>query len=316
MECKIRNVLVFIFSLALTSCSYNPFTTDNHLTGSPVPTAIGAAAGVGTAALLGATKPTPLIGGGIVGGVIGYYVSTLRFVAGGVVQSGGQVFTLGDYASIEIPTDSIFDTNSSDFLEDAGPVLDSAVAIIQRYPNSNIIVSGNTSGFGTAKWEHKLAQARARQVSAYLWAHGISEFKFQSLHRRKMTYVGYGNYFPIANNIHNNSIRQNSRIQITLYPPASELEIIKRSHAFNNMGALNEPPLEMQEPPAINTSNEFSEVIHEHAGSQRSEFKDVFAEGPMKNPISPCPPRHEDYYHERGRSKEEDVWGPYKSAAG
>lgn len=314
MECKIRNALVFIFSLALTSCSYNPFSSENHFTGSVVPTGIGAAAGVGTAALLGATKPAPLIAGGVVGGAIGYYVSTLRFAAGGVVQTGGQVFTLGDYASIEIPTDRIFDVNSSDFLDDTDRVLDSTVAIIRRYPNNNIIVSGNTSGFGTAKWEHKLAQARARQVAAYLWAHGISEFKFQSLHRRKMIYVGYGNYFPIANNIHNNSIRQNSRIQITLYPPASELEIMKRTRAFNNMGALDEPPLISEEPPSINTSNDFSEVIHERGTSQRCE--DVFAEGPMKSTISPCPPRHEDYYHERGRSKEEDVWGPYKAAAG
>lgn len=240
-----KSKFAFLFSLllmvALSSCTFNPLRTDNNLTGSPLSTAVGAGAGVGAAALLGASKPGPLITGGVVGGAIGYYVSTLRFASGGIIQTGGQVFTLGDYVTIEIPTDQLFDTNSAEFLDDTKPILDSAVMVLRRYPNQNIIVSGNTSGFGTRKFERRLSEERARQVAAYLWSHGISEWKYQSLDRRKLTYVGYGNYFPIANNIHNDSIRQNSRIQITAYPTDAQLEINKCARKFNNIGDLDEP---------------------------------------------------------------------------
>lgn len=328
--------LALTLSLALTGCSFNPFTTENHLTGSALSTGIGAGAGVGAAALLGATKPVPLIAGGAVGGIVGYYVSTLRFASGGIVQGGGQVFTLGEYAAIEIPTDSLFDTNSADFLDDASPILDSAVAVLKRYPDNNIIISGNTSGFGTAKFERKLSQDRARQVSAYLWAHGISEWKFQSLKTRKLIYVGYGSYFPIANNIRNDSIRQNSRIQITAYPTAAQLEIEKKMKTFNNIGSLDEPRNEEVRRP-VNFGNQFSEAIHEEASSQRNDYKDVFDEGNVTNTISPAASRHTNYYQEQGdlksetvintstssRStthyspraanlKDEDVWGNYK----
>lgn len=246
MACKTgpsgkTTVALALMLVVLTSCTYNPFTTHNHLTGTATGTAIGAGAGVGAAALIGqTTKPGPLLAGGLIGAALGYYISSLTFDAAGVTHNGGQVFTLGDYASIEIPTDNLFDTNSAEFVDNAGPILDSAVAVLNRYPDNNIMVSGNTSGFGAPPFEQKLSQARAQQVAAYLWAHGISNFKYQSNCRRKLTYTGYGNYFPVANDIHNDSIRQNSRIQITAYPSKDQLEIDKRHQYFNNVGGLND----------------------------------------------------------------------------
>jgi hypothetical protein len=105
------------------------------------------------------------------------------------------------------------------------------------------MVSGNTSGFGSARFEHRLSEDRARQVAGFLWANGITEFKPQSLDTRKLTYVGYGNYFPVANNITNSGIRSNSRIQITAYPTSEQLLITKKQQAFNNMGEYDEPHL-------------------------------------------------------------------------
>lgn len=312
MDCKTRIALVPILTLLLTSCTFNPFTTDNKLTGTATGTGIGAGTSVGMAAMLGASK-SKLIASGLVGAAVGYYVSSLRFASGGVIQGGGQVFTLGDYASIEIPTDRIFDTNSSDFLDDAGPVLDSAVAVLKRYPDDNIMVSGNTSGFGTTKFQLKLSEARARQVSAYLWAHGISLLQNQSNKPRKLTYTGYGSFFPIANDIHNDSIRQNSRIQITAYPTNAQLKLDKCQKVFNNVGDIDEArPTENTQ--QANTGNQFSEVLHEEPSSQ--DYKDAFKEGNVNNPVSPSAPGHSDYYKERGGNlKDEEVWGDYNNVA-
>jgi hypothetical protein len=222
----------------LAGCSYNPFITNNHTTGSPVGTAIGAGIGAGSVALLGGTKPYIALGG-LVGGAIGYYVTTLRYDAGGVIQAGGNVYKIGDYVGIYIPTDNVFEPNTDSFLPQAGPILDSAVAVLMRYPKNNILISGNTSGFYCARWEQELSERRAEKVSAYLWNAGINQFITPTLNLRKLNYVGYGDYFPIAKPLTNNGIRENSRIQITSYPSNCDLDLDQYHLAVHNIGGMD-----------------------------------------------------------------------------
>ncbi len=238
LEAKIIGTLVCSFTF-LTGCTYNPFVGDNHTTGSPAGAVVGAAAGAGGVALFSSSKPL-MLAAGIGGGMLGYYVTTLGYDAGGVTRGGGQVYKVGDYVGIEIPTDKLFEPNTADFLPQAGPILDSAAAVLQRYPNNNIIISGNTSGFSRARWETKLSENRAQRVAAYLWNAGVNNFKETSNDTRRLNYVGYGNYFPIANDYTNDGIRTNSRIQITSYPSNCDLQLDQRSVAMRNVGALDD----------------------------------------------------------------------------
>lgn len=223
----------------LGGCTYNPFIENNHTTGSPVGAVAGAAVGVaGVGAFNG---PKPLLGlAGIGGGIIGYYMTTLRYDSGGVITAGGQVYRIGDFLGIYIPTDKLFDPNSSELLPRASAILDSVAAILQRYPDNNILVSGNTSGFYRPKWEQKLSEERAKQVTAYLWNAGISSFKGVSMNIRKLNYVGYGDYFPLASTVTNDGIRENSRIQVTTYPSNTDLKLDKRHVVMRNIGAMND----------------------------------------------------------------------------
>ncbi len=224
-------------SLCLISCSFNPFSTDNKFTGSPTATVAGGVIGGGTAAVLGAPKSLIALAG-VGGAAVGYYVTTINFAAQGVAQGGGQVYTLGDYATIEIPADKIFEDNSSDLLPEAAPILQSAATVLEHFPDNNIIVSGNTSGYGTRKFELTLSEARAQQVAAFLWANGINTIKKTDYNKplRQLIYVGYGNYFPIANNIKASGIRANNRIQITAFPSKRQLQLTKDKKVFANIG--------------------------------------------------------------------------------
>jgi outer membrane protein OmpA-like peptidoglycan-associated protein len=257
----------------LTACSYNPLSPSSNktLTGSPVGTAVGAVAGTSTGLLFG--LPNSLVAAlGIGGGAVGYYVTTQRFAAGGIIQGGGQVYSLGDYTTIEVPTDSLFDSNSSDFLPGTEPILLSMIDVLNRYPNNNILISGNTSGFGSAKYEHQLSEARARAVSNYLWANCINSINSVTGSRcffnsRQLDYVGYGNYFPISNNIKAESIRENSRIQITSYPPKNQCVIDQKREAFNNIGGMTDPM-----PGATQTASADNE-----SSIDGNNFKDAFS---------------------------------------
>ncbi len=279
-ELKLRAMLMTSLLVSITACSYNPFNNSDHLTGSAVGAGTGAVAGGTTAAVMGESSKPVLGLAALAGASIGYYVTSLRFDSAGIVQAGGQVYTLGDYATIEIPSDRLFETNSSDLLPQADAILKSAVAILNRYDCNNIMVSGNTSGFGSARFEHRLSEDRARQVAGFLWANGVSGLKAQSLDSRKLTYVGYGNYFPVANNITNSGVRANSRIQITAYPTKDQLLINKKQMTFNNVGDLHEPhlPVTSDSQNADSAFSSTSKTLSEEASSNAGDFKDAFPE--------------------------------------
>ena len=252
-----QGLLRFISLAAATSslfgCTYNPFVPDNHTTGSPVGAAVGAGAGAGFVAAW--NGPKPLMGiAGITGGMIGYYATTLRFDAGGVMQSGGEVYKVGQFVGIYIPTDKLFVTNTAELLPQAKPILDSAATVLQRYPNNNIIISGNSSGFGTHKRERQLSLLRAKEVAAYLWNTGVNNFVEPGSDLRKLNYVAYGNYFPIASDLTNKGVRMNSRIQITSYPTSTDLQIDRKHMAVYNVGSINDNEV-MKAPPSGDCTN-------------------------------------------------------------
>jgi hypothetical protein len=217
----------------------------------------------------------------------------LRFAAAGIYQNGGQVYTLGDYVTIEIPTDNIFEVNTTELLPEAEPVLKSAVNVLKRYNCQNILVSGNTSGFGTTKYERRISEGRAKEIAAFLWSEGINNFQDRSLNLRKLTYVGYGNYAPIASHLYNKGIRANSRIQITAYPTQDQLMITEKAMAFNNMGGYDAAHLTDDRSPYNNDTAEQSKILHENASSRSADFKGTYGES--KNPY-PALAKNSDFY--------------------
>lgn len=278
MERKNQIIAVLSLLLALAGCTFNPLSNSNNLTGNAVGTGAGAAAGALSMSLLNAPRGM-IIGMGTAGAGLGYYVTTLRFASGGVIQAGGVVYSVGDYVGIEIPTDYLFEINSSDFLSQAPAILDSAVAVLKRYPNDNLLVSGNTSGFGTSRYEQQISEDRARKVAGYLWSYGINSFKENSIvATRKLAYVGYGNFFPIANDIHNKSIRQNSRIQITAYPSKADLKLTKRAKVFTNIGSMDEPRHRPGRDMTDYARAFPNDILPEEGSTRTNDFKDIYEE--------------------------------------
>lgn len=230
--------LAIALCLMLAGCSYNPFSSDNHLTGKPVGAVIGGTAGAGTAAIAGASRTGVAITG-VGGAALGYYFTTREFLSGGIKRAGGDVFVEGDCVTIALPTTSLFDDNSPRLRSDAAPALDSTIAVMNDFPDNNIFISGNSSGFGTQTDEKRMTQLRAQEVAGYLWAHGVSAFQSNGISRRQLTVVGYGHRMPIANSITATGIFENSRIQISSCPCITELKsnIINKTNA--NIGDGN-----------------------------------------------------------------------------
>lgn len=236
-------LLLIISSLITSACTSNPFSNNSRTTSSNVAgAAVGGGAGVAASAALGAPRGL-VVGAGVGGAMLGYYLTTLRFSAGPIYKAGGDVYAQGEYVGISLPCYKLFDLNSSELLPQAEPILNSAVAVLKRYPNSNILISGNTSGMDSHRRDQILSSARARSVAAYLWAHGINNFKNQSISTRKLDFLGYGSNVPIADAMKAANIQKNNRIQITAYPSPADLRIEPRNTTFTNVGGYDDSPI-------------------------------------------------------------------------
>lgn len=231
-------LLVLLF---VTSCSYNPFISNNHTTGSAAGALVGAAITGGSTAALDASKGIVLTTG-VIGGMLGYYLTTLRSDAAEIVQASGKVYHVGDYLGIYVPSDKLFEPNTADLLPQAGRILDSVATVLNRFPTYNIMISGNTSGFYHACYEQVLSEKRAKVVAAYLWKAGINNNgKTPNVITRKLNYVGYGDFFPIAHKFRNEELRSNSRIQIVVYPNKNDIKMDSRTKNIPNVGGGLEP---------------------------------------------------------------------------
>jgi outer membrane protein OmpA-like peptidoglycan-associated protein len=265
------------FVAALVGCT--PFSDTNPPTGNVTGPVVGGAAGYGLGSLLHLTR-TGSAALGIGGAGLGYYLTTQRFSSAEIVSNGGQVFSLGQFVTINLPTDTLFEPNSADFLPGKEPVLESAVSVLNRYPDDNVVVSGNMSGFASSKTERKLSEARARQVAAFLWSRGFNNFNHNSnTMDRKLMYVGYGNYFPVANHFKMEGIRANSRIQITASPSNANLDL-GRCHVFNNIGDLREPKSNHDDPSGLRGT--FSSDNHMPDDTDFARTK-PFTDSPLAN---------------------------------
>lgn len=85
-----------------------------------------------------------------------------------------------------------FNFDKSTLRADALPVLDDAVAVMQRYPEIKVEVAGHTDSFGTDEYNIDLSNRRAKAVMDYFISKGVGAGRLSS--------KGYGESSPITDN--------------------------------------------------------------------------------------------------------------------
>ncbi|HWF44016.1 MAG TPA: OmpA family protein [Candidatus Kapabacteria bacterium] len=98
-----------------------------------------------------------------------------------------------------------FDFNSSVLKKESFPDLNRAVTLLKNNPNMSVTVAGYTDSIGSAEFNLKLSDARARSVLDYLITHGIPASRVQA--------IGYGESNPIATNETDEGRAMNRRVE-------------------------------------------------------------------------------------------------------
>jgi OOP family OmpA-OmpF porin len=98
-----------------------------------------------------------------------------------------------------------FEFDSAKITSDSKATLDDALQILNRHPNLMVEIAGHTDSIGSAEYNQGLSERRARAVMDHFVANGISA--------SRLTYRGYGETMPIADNGTPEGRAQNRRVE-------------------------------------------------------------------------------------------------------
>ena len=87
--------------------------------------------------------------------------------------------------------------------------LDRIGAILKRYSDRDILVTGHTALAGSPGGRQTLSEDRAAAVGSYLISAGVRS-------KERMVYRGFGAEVPVADNATEEGRRKNRRVEITI----------------------------------------------------------------------------------------------------
>jgi len=102
-----------------------------------------------------------------------------------------------------------FAPNSPILMASEGPKLDKIAGILMKYPDRDILVGGHTALAGTEAGRRQLSLQRAQAVADYLLGKQVRN-------PDRVVIRGYGADQPVADNMTEEGMRKNRRVEITI----------------------------------------------------------------------------------------------------
>jgi outer membrane protein OmpA-like peptidoglycan-associated protein len=205
----IKILLIVLTIFTLNSCK----TTDAYTGDKKVRKSVKyGAAGAIVCGLIGATKNSKnarnaAAGCGAIGAGIGAYMdhqeTELRRELEG---TGVRVRRDGDKIQLVLPGNITFKTDEYSIKSNFYPVLNSVAKVLYKYKDTELDIIGFTDSQGSAEYNYKLSEDRARSVKNYL--------ANQEVNPARLKAFGKGENNPIADNMVKNGRQQNRRVEL------------------------------------------------------------------------------------------------------
>lgn len=178
-------------------------------------TAIGGTAGAVIGGIVGDragnTAAGVIIGaavGGSTGAIIGHYMDKQAAEMEQDLE-GARIERVGEGIKITFDSGILFDYNSAALRPEAQQDLIQMATILNKYPDTNILVQGHTDSDGSEEYNQKLSERRAGSVSGYLAGQGVVTSRLSD--------VGYGETMPVADNSTAEGKQANRRVEVAIF---------------------------------------------------------------------------------------------------
>ncbi len=162
----------------------------------------GAAIGGGTGAVLGGVigkaAGSTVVGailGAAIGGVAGAYIGKYMDKQAEEMEEeleGAKVERVGEGIKISFESGLLFDVDKATVKSESKAELDDLAKILNKYPDTKILIEGHTDSTGSEEHNLTLSRLRSQAVSNYLAQIQVDPTRF--------TIMGYGESQPVADN--------------------------------------------------------------------------------------------------------------------
>ena len=174
----------------------------------------GAVLGGVVGGLLGGGKGTAIgaIVGAAAGGTTGAIIGRKMDKAAAELQTdmkGARVERVGEGIKITFDSGILFDTNSSTLRPASESDIAKMAAVLQKYPDTNVLIEGHTDNTGTDAINQPLSERRAQAVATSTLAKGVAS--------SRITTNGYGSTQPVADNTTAEGRQANRRVEVAIY---------------------------------------------------------------------------------------------------
>jgi outer membrane protein OmpA-like peptidoglycan-associated protein len=176
--------------------------------------AIGGAAGAVGGNIIGRAAGNSTLGtiiGAVVGGGAGAIIGHDMDKQAEQIKNdipGAKVERVDEGIKVEFNEKILFAFSKSDLGDSAKDNLNKLVAILNKYPNTNIEIQGHTDSRGTDEYNMALSLRRANAVRDYLASQGIAA--------TRMTTRGFGESAPAYSNDTPEGMAQNRRVEFLI----------------------------------------------------------------------------------------------------
>ena len=198
--------VLMVFFLAAVNCASWNKTTKGAV--------IGGAGGAVLGGLIGRAAGNTVLGailGAAVGGAAGAFIGSYMDKQAAEMQrdlEGAEIQRIGEGIKITFDSGLLFDIDKSDLRAVSKQNLVDLAEILNKYPDTNILIEGHTDDSGADDYNLRLSRERAQSVSFYMATLDVKSARFST--------TGYGEAQPIALNDSPEGRQKNRRVDIAV----------------------------------------------------------------------------------------------------
>jgi len=206
MRRALTMLVILILVASLAGCASMSRSDKGILIGGASGAVIGGAIGdasgnTALGAILGAVI------GGAAGAAIGEYMDDQAEEIEADIE-GATVERVGEGIKITFDSGLLFAVDESDLSDESQVNLTELARILNKYPDTDILIEGHTDADGTEEYNMALSERRALSVANYLIEHTVEA--------ARMTITWYGEMQPIADNETVEGKQQNRRVEVAI----------------------------------------------------------------------------------------------------
>ncbi len=120
----------------------------------------------------------------------------------------GKVQKINDEIAVVLSNDILFQYGRTDLSKNSKQTLDKAVELLNQIPNRSLVIEGHTDSVGSEEFNMELSEQRAKNVYDYMMQQGLQI--------KSVSYKGYGEAKPIADNSTKEGRVANRRVEFRI----------------------------------------------------------------------------------------------------